>query len=56
MAPVTVREDHCFVLGATRKSSADSRDLGPIPYSVIEGHADYIYCPAADWSRFGRIE
>jgi signal peptidase I len=55
-AEITVPEHCCFVLGDNRYESADSRQFGPIPYAVIVGRADYIYWPARDWSRFGRLE
>lgn len=52
---ITIPEHHCFVLGDNRDASLDSRQFGPIPYAVIVGRADYIYWPAQDWSRFGRL-
>jgi len=52
---ITVPEHHCFVLGDARDDSLDSRQFGPIPYAVIKARADYLYCPARDWSRFGRL-
>ena len=55
-AEITVPEHYCFVLGDNRYESADSRQFGPIPYAVIVGRADYVYWPARDWSRFGRLE
>ncbi len=53
---ITIPEHHCFVLGDNRHESLDSRQFGPIPYAVIVGRADYVYCPARDWSRFGRLD
>jgi len=53
---ITVPEYHCFVLGDARDDSFDSRQFGPIPYALIKGRADYLYWPARDWSRFGRLE
>jgi signal peptidase I len=55
-AEITVPEHHCFVLGDNRSESLDSRQFGPVPYAGIIGRADYIYWPARDWSRFGRLE
>ena len=55
-AKVTVPEHHCFVLGDNRNLSRDSRHFGPIPLATIKGRADYLYWPAKDWSRFGRIK
>jgi signal peptidase I len=55
-AEITVPAHYCFVLGDNRSESADSRQFGPIPYAVIVGRADYVYWPARDWSRFGRLE
>jgi signal peptidase I len=52
----TIPEHHCFVLGDNRNNSIDSRQFGPIPLATIIGRADYIYWPARDWSRFGKIE
>ena len=54
-AKITVPEHHCFVLGDNRNLSRDSRHFGPIPLAIIKGRADYLYWPAKDWSRLGRI-
>jgi signal peptidase I len=53
---ITVPEHHCFVLGDNRNLSFDSRNFGPVPLATLIGKADYLYCPAKDWSRFGRIK
>jgi signal peptidase I len=53
---ITVPEHYCFVLGDNRNDSIDSRQFGPVPLATIKGRADYIYWPAKDWSRFGKIE
>ena len=55
-AKMTVPEHHCFVLGDNRNLSLDSRHFGPVPLATIKGRADYLYWPAKDWSRFGRIK
>jgi len=54
-AKITVPEHHCFVLGDNRSNSYDSRHFGPVPLATVKGRADYLYWPAKDWSRFGRI-
>ncbi|MHC4196150.1 MAG: signal peptidase I [Planctomycetota bacterium] len=51
----TVPKHHCFVLGDNRNNSYDSRHFGPVLLATIKGRADYLYCPAKDWSRFGKI-
>ena len=53
---ITVPPYHCFVLGDNRNSTRDSRHVGAIPLAIIKGRADYLYFPAKDWSRFGRIK
>ena len=55
-AKMTVPEHHCFVLGDNRNLSFDSRNFGPVPLATIKGKADYLYWPAKDWSRFGRLK
>jgi len=54
-AKITVPEHHCFVLGDNRNNSRDSRHFGPVPLATVKGRADYLYFPAKDWSRFGRL-
>lgn len=54
-AKITVPAHHCFVLGDNRNLTRDSRHFGPVLLATIKGRADYLYCPAKDWSRFGRI-
>jgi len=54
-AKITVPDHHCFVLGDNRNLSWDSRNFGPVLLATIKGRADYLYYPAKDWSRFGKI-
>jgi signal peptidase I len=51
-----VPKNHCFVLGDNRNYSHDSRHYGLVPLATIKGKAEYLYCPARDWSRFGSIK
>jgi signal peptidase I len=55
-AKIAVPEHHCFVLGDNRNLSYDSRNFGPVLLATIKGRADYLYFPAKDWSRFGKIQ
>jgi signal peptidase I len=54
-AKITIPRHHCFVLGDNRNLSKDSRHFGPVLLATIKGRADYLYFPAKDWSRFGKI-
>ncbi len=55
LAEVEVPKGHCFVLGDNRNYSHDSRDFGSIPLADVIGRVEYLYCPARDWSRFGKL-
>ncbi len=55
-AKITVPYHHCFALGDNRNLSWDSRHFGPVLLATIKGRADYLYCPAKDWSRLGKID
>ncbi|MUT66440.1 signal peptidase I [Paenibacillus sp. NEAU-GSW1] len=51
--PYIVESDKIFVMGDNREHSEDSRDLGPIAFSSIEGKVVYRIWPIA---KFGEVQ
>lgn len=56
LAPVTIEDHHCFVLGDHRNRSYDSRAFGPVPLATVIGRIDYLYWPVGTWTRFGPLK
>ena len=52
-ATATVPPQQLFLLGDDRDNSCDSRDFGFIPLRDVVGQVQYVFVPAAAWSRFG---
>ena len=56
LAPVTIEDHHCFVLGDHRNGSYDSRAFGPVPLATVIGRVDYLYWPVKTMARFGPLK
>ncbi len=50
---ITLSDDEYFIMGDNRENSTDSRELGVIKKSELEGTVDFILYP---FNKFGKVE
>ena len=54
--PVTVKDDHLFMMGDNRFNSLDSRYWGQLPVELVKGRAEIIYWSYESFFLFPRFE